>query len=254
MNMKYIQLIALLLVLTMAACGGGAGDKPDEKEIEDTINFSEASRLLAVGKKQVERADSLHVAGASVLAEQAAEEGFSTLVNLSKQAPSYRNASVAMMGHAAFLNRKYPEAITLLKEALELNDRDVNSLMWLGMAFLSSSQPDSARNYISKSINAYDQTDHRARVVKEIYTVGRTSYEYGVSYGQDGYPQRGFDYRVYGTYVSTMAWELDKDDSMPEIKSQILAYANVLLPEAKERDDLRRIDFLKNIITQLNEQ
>jgi tetratricopeptide (TPR) repeat protein len=244
-----ISIITSCLILMMA-CGTGSTQKdPVKKDTE--LDFSEARTMLAEGKKLTEKADSLHQENARLLTEQTAELAYSKLYNLVEKAPSYRNAASAMLGQSAYLKRKFPEAERWLKEAMQLNNRDVKTLMWLGLTYLATSQPDTAREYFAKSITFFDEADHRERVVREIFDVGQTAFEYGVSYEQDGYPQKGFDYKAYGTYVVSMAYELDKEDSMPELKQQVVSYATVLLPRANEQNDEKRIAFFQNIINQL---
>ncbi|MFK7973004.1 MAG: tetratricopeptide repeat protein [Bacteroidia bacterium] len=249
LNTYTIFFIACCFVL---ACGNNTTPKK-EKAASSTsgLSFEEARAELAEGRKLVEEADSLHQADAKILSEQVANQGYDRLIRLSKVAPNYRNAAAGLIGQAAYYGRNYPAAKEWLKEAMELDNRDVKSLMWLGLAHLATSQPDSAQSYFAKSINYYDHPAHRARLVSEIYAVGQTAYEYGVSYDQDGYPQKGFDYKVYGTYVTSMAYELDKEDSKPESKSQVLTYAQTLLPQAIERKDTPRVQFFNNIINNI---
>lgn len=247
--MRFSIFIIVVTALLLGSCGDKA---PKQTEKQATkLDFSEARRMLAQGKNLVLEADSLHLMDEGVIAEQKAEEAIVKLEQLINQSPDYRNASVALMGQAAYIKRDYQQAKALLEEAIGLDSRDVKSLMWLGLSYLATSQPDSAQSLFARSINYYDEASHRERMVREIYKVGTTAFEFGVSHQQDGYPQKGFDYKVYGTYVASMAWELDKDDSMPEIKGQVLAYANALMPEAKERNDEARIQFFNNVIKQL---
>ncbi|MEZ4687899.1 MAG: hypothetical protein R3B47_18100 [Bacteroidia bacterium] len=247
--MRFPFFIFVIAILIAGSCDQAASHQ--EKEPTSSLDFQEARRMLAEGKKLVLASDSLHQGGEEVLAEQKAAEAVAKLQDLISKAPDYRNAAVALLGQAAFINRDYQNAKMWLEEAVGMDGRDVKSLMWLGLSHLATSQPDTAQGYFARSINFYDEVSHRERMVREIYKVGITAFEYGVSHEQDGYPQKGFDYKVYGTYVVSMAWELDKNDSMPELKGQILTYAKALLPQAKERNDTARIQFFENIITQL---
>jgi tetratricopeptide (TPR) repeat protein len=247
--MRIVYIVSFLFLLLAISCN----EQPESESQNQApaLSFQEARRMLADGKKLVQAADSLHQANEQLLAQEQAAAAMYTLQRLVDQAPDYRSAAIALWGKAAFIKRDYHEAKILLAEAVENDGRDINSLMWLGLSHLATSRSDTAQVLFAQSIRFYDAAEHRSRMVNEIYKVGTTAFEYGVSHAEDGYPKKGFDYKVYGTYVTTMAWELDKDDSMPEAKDQALAYARALLPEAQKRNDEPRVQFLQNVIDQL---
>ena len=247
--MRFSFFIIVIAALVLGSCNNTGAEQGEKKA--SSLEFKEARRMLAEGKKLVYASDSLHVEGSDVLAQEKAAEAITRLQELIDQAPDYRNASIALLGQAAYIKRDYQNAKIWLDEAIGMDNRDVKSLMWLGLSYLATSQPDTAQGYFARSINFYDEASHRERMVREIYKVGTTAFEYGVSKEQDGYPTEGFDYKVYGCYVAGMAWELDKNDSMPELKNQLLAYARALLPQARERKDTARVKFFDNIINQL---
>lgn len=238
---------ACLIFLLGIGCKKGA----ETQASAGTMDFQEARRMLADGRKATEKAIQLHKEGRTEETEQTAREAYATLNKLSAESPDYVNAASTYLGQAAYLFQKYPEAKRAFSRALAVDLKDNDALKWMGFTHLAASSPNSAQDYFAKAITYFDSPDNRADIVAEMYRIGNKAYEYGVSYGQTGYPKKGYEYRAYGTYVLALGYELDKYDSHPTIKQQIRAFASALLPDAQAKQDQTRINLCENIFREI---
>jgi hypothetical protein len=90
---------------------------------------------------------------------------------------------------------------------------------------MNTGQIGKAKENLARSIGLRDTEKNRQDIVARLFEIGKTSFEYGVEYENNGEFNTAKDYKKYGIAVLQNAFDLDGKDM--EIVKQIIAYADL---------------------------
>lgn len=225
-----IAILSLSLSFFLTAC------QPEAQQTQQAPSSNQASstQTQQSPKEQMEKAEELmasmetYVAnedfeGAKVDAEQAVYY-LNQAVSID---PNYAAAVAPKLARAYFYNSQFEEAQTWYLQALDADPDNPQLHKMLGLAQFNLGNISDAQNSLAQSIKFDESEENRQEIVNEMMRIGRTSFDFGTAYIEDGYPSKGADYQKYGLAMYRLAFDLEGHEDQT-IAKQIVTWATFL--------------------------
>lgn len=212
-----LSFAAFVLLLLLAGCEDKKKLAEAEAQRKATSDLFERSKKEAQKVNQALETDN---EGAALNAANACIKGISRVLAADS---NYRNASAYPLGVSYYAKKDYHNALKWLRQAGVRDSFNYMVQRYLGLTLMAAGDMGAGKEHIAMSIGSNGSEGNRDFIVRNMFNLGSTAFEFGGEYEERGSPRTGADYKQYGIITLEMAYNLGGWDEA-RILRQLVAF------------------------------